>query len=51
MDNKYVDVLLLVSCIIGFVIGILIGNYGVFIYNLIFFILIITILLILIYKN
>jgi hypothetical protein len=51
MDNKYVDILLIVSCIIGFVIGILIANYGVFIYNLIFFILIMAILLILIYKN
>lgn len=51
MNDKYVDFLLIIACIIGFVIGILIGNYGVFIYNLIFFILIMTILIILIYKN
>ncbi len=51
MDNKYVDILLIISCIIGFIIGISIVNYGVFIYNVIFLILIITLLIILIYKN
>ena len=37
MDNKYVDILLVISCIVGFVIGVIVGNYGNLIYNLIFF--------------
>lgn len=50
MDNKYVDILLIISCMIGFVIGILIGNYGVFIYNIIFFLLIMTIIFLMVIK-
>jgi len=50
MDNKYVDILLIINCIIGFVIGLFIGNYGVFIYNIIFFLLIMTIVLLLVIK-
>ncbi len=50
MDNKYVDILLIISCVIGFIIGILVGNYGVYIYNIIFFLLIMTIILLLVIK-
>ena len=50
MDNKYVDILLIIFCIIGFAIGIFVGQFGVFIYNLLFFILVITIILLLVYK-
>jgi hypothetical protein len=51
MDNKYVDIILIISCIFGFLIGLFIGNYGIFIYNIIFFILIMTIILLLVYKS
>lgn len=50
MDNKYVDILLVVSCVVGFISGLIIGNYGNLIYNIILFILIITIILILLNK-
>jgi len=50
MDNKYVDILLLLSCIFGFMIGITLVIFGNFIYNIIFFILLLTILFVLIYK-
>ena len=50
MDNKYVDILLIISCVIGFIIGILVGNYGIYIYNIIFFLLIIIIILLLVIK-
>lgn len=50
MDNKYVDILLMIFCVIGFIVGLFVGNFGIFVYNVIFFILIITILLLLIIK-
>ena len=50
MDNRYVDILLIVFCIIGFIIGIFIVQIGIFVYNLIFFILVIAIIFLLVYK-
>lgn len=50
MDNKYVDIFLIIFCVIGFMMGIFIANFGVFIYNVIFFILIITIVLLVVIK-
>lgn len=51
MENKYVDILLVISCILGFITGLFIGTFGIFIYNVIFFILIMTIITILIYSQ
>lgn len=50
MNNKYVDILLIISCIIGFVIGTLVGNYSIYIHNIIFFLLIMTIIFLLVIK-
>lgn len=50
MENKYVDILLIIACIVGFGIGLFVGTYGFFIYNVIFFILIMTIILLLVIK-
>lgn len=51
MENKYVDILLIICCIIGFVTGLFVGSHGNFIYNIIFFILVMTIVFILVYKK
>lgn len=50
MDNKYVDTLIIISCLTGFVIGLFMSNYGILIYNIIFFLLIMTIILLLVIK-
>ena len=50
MDNKYVDILLIIFSIIGFILGIFVANFGILLYNIIFFILIITIIIILLHK-
>jgi hypothetical protein len=50
MDNKFVDILLLIFCVIGFIIGLFLGNFGIFIYNIIFFILTIAIILLIVIK-
>lgn len=50
MENKYVDILLIMCCVIGFIIGLFVGNFGIFIYNIIFFLLIMTIILLVVIK-
>lgn len=50
MDNKYVDIFLIIFCIIGFALGLFISNFGIFIYNVMLFLLIITIIVILVIK-
>ena len=50
MDNKYVDTLLIIFCIIGFVAGVFIVTFGTILYNIIVFILLMVIIFLLVYK-
>lgn len=42
MNNEQVDIIIIVCCIIGFIIGLAISSYGTFIYNVIFYVFVIT---------
>ena len=42
MENKHVDIIILICCILGISIGMTISSYGTFIYNIIFYIFVIV---------